>query len=614
MVSLVIKNPNLPSGYNIVSTTWQLATSKDFIQSSIVVESIENTVNKLNIQFDIELQLGVKYYARCRVIYNKGFSNYSNINVFTARDLNEIELDVAAPTKISRPSISILPNMVEKPISLLEFKGGDFTTKYNIAQESASWILEDINGKVVWDRINDSVNLNSIKLPIALKENSAYRLLVSYRGKNNNESQFAVKTFITGTNQVALKGNLKSIPAGVDLTFNIDINDAALSSVVYELYAEGGNLVSNRTILASEGIDMTRWSVSGSLILRDVDYMLYVKTVSASLLVEETGYFYFKPYFNLLETPDVNFKYINDVFSFVPSYTPAMFATATGYRPELPNGELIQSSGTNGTVVLNFFAFDYNTKRFNFTGRSFNLGQIFGVGSVLSMDDFSYILTKSGKLIIKCLNDDMIISIPYNVISGDLNINLLKTKKFSAGLVSKAENTHGIIDINDNEFITFSTLDSRLIVVNSNDLSYSFLNSKLYATAPLNVSVYKLSSSLMMIMTATSATEGKYDIYDYKNNRYIVQDVVIATTGIVLLNNGYNTTKVVQLFNGDIIMIFKSTVPTKSSYKLLKVDTELNTSSITSLIEKDGIDAGVYSMLRNGKALQLAASAGLIFE
>ena len=75
MVSLVIKNPNLPSGYNIVSTTWQLATSKDFIQSSIVVESIENTVNKLNIQFDTELQLGVKYYARCIVIYNNGVSN-----------------------------------------------------------------------------------------------------------------------------------------------------------------------------------------------------------------------------------------------------------------------------------------------------------------------------------------------------------------------------------------------------------------------------------------------------------------------------------------------------------------------------------------------------------
>ena len=91
MLSLVIKNPNLPSGYSIVSTTWQVAKNKDFIPSSIVAESIENAVNKLNIQFDIDLELGVKYFARCRVIYNKGFSNYSNINVFIAKDLNEIE-------------------------------------------------------------------------------------------------------------------------------------------------------------------------------------------------------------------------------------------------------------------------------------------------------------------------------------------------------------------------------------------------------------------------------------------------------------------------------------------------------------------------------------------
>ena len=614
MLSLVIKNPNLPSGYSIVSTTWQVAKNKDFIPSSIVAESIENAVNKLNIQFDIDLELGVKYFARCRVIYNKGFSNYSNINVFIAKDLNEIELDVFAPTKVSRPTITILPDIDDKPISLLEFRGGAFTTKYNIEQESASWILEDIDGKVVWDRINDSVNLNSIKLPIALKENSAYRLLVSYRGKNNNESQFAIKTFATGKNQVALKGDLKSVPAGVDLVFNLDINTAGLFSVAYELYAAGGNLVKSRTILASEGINMASWTVEGKLISRDVDYMLYVKTVSSSLLVENKGYFYFKPYFNLLETPDVNFEYKNEVPSFIPSYTPGTFATATGYRPELPNGELIQTSGANGTVILNFFAFDYGSKRFNFTGRSYNLGQIFGVGSVLSMDDFSYLLTRSGRLILKCLSEDMVITVPYNVISGEINLNLLKTKKFSVGMTSKAENQHGIVDINDNEFITYSVDDERLIVVNANDLSYSFLNAKLYSVSPANVGVYKISSSLLMVMNVTSATAGTYDIYDYKKNEYVVQNVALVTTGLLLLNNGYNTLKTVQLFNGKIILIFKSTVPTKSKYMLLAVNTVAKTSSITNLMEKDGIDGGVYSMLRNGKMLQLAASIGMIFE
>lgn len=613
MVSLVIKNPDLPSGYNVVSTTWQLATSKDFVPSSIIQQSLENTVNKFNIQFDIELELGVKYYARCRVVYNKGFSNYSNINVFIAKDLNEIELDLFAPTKISRPTITILPDIVEKPISLLEFNGGEFISKYSIAQESATWILEDMNGKVVWDRIYDSTNLNSIKLPISLKENSAYRLFVSYRGKNNNESQFAVKTFITGVNDIKLKGSLKSIPAGIDLTFNLDINDSLLSSTTYELYADGGFLVDSKVILSTDGIDMTTWSIAGSKVLRDVNYVLHVKTVDA-VMTEKHGYFYYKPYFNLLETPDVNFKYTNTVSTFIPSYTPEMFATATGYRPELPNGELIQSSGTNGTVILNFFAFDYDTKRFNFTGRSANLGQIFGAGSTLSMDDFSYRLLNSGKLILKCLNEDMVVSVPYNVISGDVNLNLLKYKKFSVGFTSKADNTHGVVDISDTEFITYSMDDERLIVVNVNDLSYSFLNSKLYNTNPTHVGIYKISATLMMILDITDAIAGKFDIYDFKNNVYIAENVVIDTTNLLLLNSDYNTLKLIQLYNGVVVLMFKSTVPTKNQYKILTVDTVAHTAAITHLMENDGVDDGVHSMLRNGKALQLSASNGLIFE
>ena len=111
----------------------------------------------------------------------------------------------------------------------------------------------------------------------------------------------------------------------------------------------------------------------------------------------------------------------------------------------------------------------------------------------------------------------MIISIPYNVISGDVNLNLLKYKKFSVGLTSKADNTHGIVDISDTEFITYSMDDERLIVVNVNDLSYSFLNSKLYNTNPTHVGIYKISSSLMMILDITNATTGKFDIYDFKN-------------------------------------------------------------------------------------------------
>ena len=138
MVSLVIKNPDLPSGYNVVSTTWQLATSKDFVPSSIIQQSLENTVNKFNIQFDIELELGVKYYARCRVVYNKGFSNYSNINVFIAKDLNEIELN----------------------LSLIDIIELDLTRPYYIKKEGQYYILNKITFQKGQTTIGEFIRIN----------------------------------------------------------------------------------------------------------------------------------------------------------------------------------------------------------------------------------------------------------------------------------------------------------------------------------------------------------------------------------------------------------------------------------------------------------------------
>ena len=613
MVSLMIKNPDLPTGYEVVNVSWYLARDKEF--TDIVVQSIENTVNKSNIQFNIELDLGVKYYAKSRIVYNKGFSNYSNINVFVAKDLNEIELDLYAPTKISRPDITILPAETEKPIAMLEFSGGPFISKYNILQKTATYILEDVNGKVIWSRINDSTNLENIVLPIALQENSAYRLMIAYEGKNNNTSQFAIETFVTGKNDINVSNTISAVPSGVDLTFTTDIVEYGLASVEYKLYAEGGFLVDSKTIMAIEGIDMTTWTVDGDLLKENVNYVLYIKTTDSSS-ISKNGYFYFKPYFDSSVTPDVNFKYTNTVSTFVPNYTVDMFATATGYRPALPNQELIQSAGSDGVVILNFFKFEFDTKKFNFTGRSFNLGNLFGVGSNISMDDFSYTLLKSGKLLIKSLNRDLLISVPYNVISGDIDTNLLKTRTISPLLTSKATTTHGVVDVNKIEFITYSMAEGRLLLVNANDLSYSYLNSKIYSNNPEYLAIYKISSSLMLIVDiAPDGLSATFDVYNFITNLYVTEDEVIDTTGIELISNFSSTLKVAQLYNGNILCMFKSTIADNTEYRLLAVDEANSNANLNYLmVNANYIDSGVYSLLRNGKVLELSATKGIIFE
>lgn len=616
MVTLMIENSNLPTGYNVENVSWWLGTDDKFTEASTVASSIEDTVHLTNIQFDLTLEIGVQYYAKCRIVYNKGFSNDSNIHIFVAKDLNEIALDLAIPSKISRPTISISPAGALKPTGLLTFSGGEFNTKYNVAQESATYILEDMNGDVKWSRINDSVNLNSVKLSIALDENSAYRLFVSYRGKNNNESQFAMETFVTGSNNIKMDGDLNSIPAGMNLDFEVNLVGSNISAVSYNLYADQGFLVDSKTILSTDGIPMNKWSVDGSLIERDIDYVLSVSSVDA-LGKTEQGYFYFKPYFDLSITPDTNFKYTNTVENFSPSYTAAMFNTATGYRPELPNGEIIQSSIDGDNIYFNFYKFDQSSKKFNYTGRTASFGNIFGSLSGYQMDDFSYKLLKNGKLVIKCNRDGMTISAPYNVVSGELNMNLVRIKKLdTSGTESYTRNQHMIIDASDSKFITFSTASGRLLLVDSNDLSFGFLNAKLYNTNPTQVGIYKLSSELMMIISiAADNVTATYDVYNYKTDTYLYEDVVLDNTDIELttLVSGlrYGNTKIIPLYNGNILCIFNSTVAGSQVYKTYNV----NTNAFNSLMTKtNGIKLGVYSLLKNGKVLQLSDVSGILYS
>lgn len=618
MVGLMIKNPNLPTGYEILNTSWWLSSTPDFGELDILAVSIEDEVNILNIQFDVELEIGRKYYAKCRVVYNKGFSNDSNINVFTARDLNEINLDIVTPTKISRPTITIVPEGDYKPVGLLSFEGGPFVTKFEVEHSTSSWILEDIKtGKVVWSKIEDPVNLTSISLPINLDPNTAYRMTLAYRGKNNNLSQFASKTFVTGANEISIKGDLTKVPSQMDLPIEVDISEAGISTIEYKLYANGTFLIDSLILSVSGDDDTRKYTIPGELISEDVDYTLHIQ-VTESTNIKRNGYFYFKPYFDLSLMPDPNFKYENKVVEYAATYTTENFNNSVGYRPELPNNEIIHIASTLGNIKLDFYKLNSINGRLDYTGKSYNLG-VLKVSAVEVDTSFSYVLLKNGRLIIKGHISGIIISIPYNIISGDLDVSAIRFT-FGLGEVSSiAKLQHGMIPQSDSLFVAFSIDTGRLVLVNSIDLSFTFIGAKVYDNERSKIGLYKLSSATIMILFLDIDNVYKADIVDITTNTIVSENIVILDE----TNNPNNIDivvdeltsqeciafKVVTLYNGKILVVLIDTTG-RSHYMIYNTTLDV----LVPLMIKDlGIDSGVYSLLRNGNMLQMNDIKELIF-
>ena len=612
MVALMIKNPNLPTGYEILNTSWWLSDSPDFEDINIIGISIEDEINLLNIQFDVELEIGRKYYAKCRVVYNKGFSNDSNINVFIARDLNEINLDLVPPTKISRPTISITPSTKLKPLGLLSFSGGPFVSKFEVEHWTSSWILEEVKtNKVIWSRLEDGTNLTSVSLPINLKPNSAYKITLAYRGKNNNLSQFASKTFVTGANSVKIKGDLISVPSGMDLPIEVDRSEAGVENIFYKLYANGTFLVDEYVTSISSGEDTRKYTIDGSLISPEVDYTLHIEVLEYNG-VRRNGYFYFKPYFDLSETPDPNIKYENKTKEYAATYTPENFSDSTGFRPELPNNEIISIESRLGNVSLHFYKIDSTNGRFDYTGKTYRLGEL--KPSSIELDtSFSYILLKNSRLIIKGHNSGILISIPYNVISGELDINAIRYSFELGETASKAKLQHGLIAADNSQFLAFSIETGRLVMVNSIDLSFTFVGPKTYDTDRTMIGLYKLALDTVFILYLDMDGVYKADVYNIRTNSFVefieILDPTTNPENIDMLKDNTIIFKMVTLFNGQVLVVLTDT-DGKNIYKKYRLD--FNT--LVPLIDKPlGIDSGVYSLLRNGNLLQMDETKEIIF-
>lgn len=229
MVVARLFNLQLEAGVTHIATDYQIAT--DLLFNNIVLSSIHDTVNLQTKIFNESLDPTIPYYLRTRALLSTGYTYYSNISKFTPKDVDRIEFDTDMPSVLGIPRITTTGSFNAHPITMFSINVEGFTSVGTATHEFTTYIIEDLDGMILWKR-EKSLDLTSIDVnDIVLKANTVYRMSAIFHASSGDVSQVSTVTFKTGINKnVNLNTNLNEL--NLDTTNDIKITKKTLATYV----------------------------------------------------------------------------------------------------------------------------------------------------------------------------------------------------------------------------------------------------------------------------------------------------------------------------------------------------------------------------------------------
>jgi len=199
MVSLLIESLQLDNTDDIISTSWQVSDTMNF--SNIVLESIEDDVNKLGILFKEDLDPNVKYYGRCRVLLTTGWTHWSNLDVVTVNLKGYMHQDEDLPSKIATPILSTSSvDMEYHDACLFTVSANGFSIVGTGRHIATNYFLVDaLTDEIVWCKLGAELERNEIEVNnVILEENRVYRIMANFIASTHDSSQIATLTIRVG--------------------------------------------------------------------------------------------------------------------------------------------------------------------------------------------------------------------------------------------------------------------------------------------------------------------------------------------------------------------------------------------------------------------------------
>lgn len=242
-------------------TSWQISDTKDF--TNIIAESLDDDVNLLSIIFpDITPTKDQELYGRARVLTTNGWSTYNNLDI-VSRDLDD-EIFIL-PSRISVPRLytskydskanrvptdDLTPE--NHPLTLFYISNDESYTVIGDSEHIAStWLIEDLEGNVVWKSIKNRKDLNIIKVDdLILERNKVYTARHIMHSSTNDISDCTSYKFQTvGLYNHAmyawLENTFNHLPVDYQNGFEVTVPyDQGITDVFIEIYVNKNDKLS----------------------------------------------------------------------------------------------------------------------------------------------------------------------------------------------------------------------------------------------------------------------------------------------------------------------------------------------------------------------------------
>lgn len=322
-----------------LATDWVVSSDPDFADkdspdgSNIVLQSLDNYTDKLQILFSENLDPNITYYAKARALLTTGWTAWGNVEVFKVRNNTDLGPQDVFPTRVAIPQIktyrmvtdsgtgiaegiqSTVPDANKKPIvtdqptpgqlagtgddqefndnytvdELLEFiQPGEhdltlfeiwatgFQVYGNARHIATSWWIENREGKIVWSSLVNRLSRTKLMVKdIILKSNEIYRVRVVFHTNSNDVSQIGTYTIVTGgCEDIALVTYLDQVASNRELTLQIE-------------WMEGVNQVQWEIFNLDLGLVTSIWKKISTTIVQDLpantlehnkNYLLRIRT------------------------------------------------------------------------------------------------------------------------------------------------------------------------------------------------------------------------------------------------------------------------------------------------------------------------------------------------
>jgi len=225
------------------ATDWQIATDEAF--TNVIIDSVEDHVNKTIKYFPDVLDTTVEYYGRARLLLNTGYTEWGNLDIFIPKYINDTDIMTDLPTVVNTPIVTTNSPANAHTLAIFNIATSPFVTGGNATHESTTWVIEDVEGNVVYKKIRDKYHKTTLVVnDVLLKDSSLYRIKAYHHSSSDDTSYPGTLTIVTGsTTNTKIVSNINGLNVTVPNIVDVKYYPGT-SSVTYEVYSISDNEVS----------------------------------------------------------------------------------------------------------------------------------------------------------------------------------------------------------------------------------------------------------------------------------------------------------------------------------------------------------------------------------